>query len=115
MLYTDSRMNNKLSVPNEIALGQKEYSWRRDLQVNGWLFVATIISAATDIMFPHVVREWSLAWRAVIALAPFLAISLWVRSLTRWIRSMDELHRRITWMWLGCSRRFFPDPAGGIS
>ena len=28
--------------------------------------------------------------------APFAAILLWVRDLVRWIRGMDELHRRIT-------------------
>ena len=84
------------NLPDEIWLGKKEYSIWTDWKVNGWLFVATIISAASDIIFPHVVRQWPLALRAAVALAPFIIIPLWVGSLARWIRGMDELHRRIT-------------------
>jgi len=89
-------MNNKLSFPDEIAFGRKEYSWRRDWQVNGWLIFATIISALADIMFPHIVSKWPAHWQAIVVLVQFLAISLWARSLVRWIRGMDELQRRIT-------------------
>ena len=95
MLYIVS-MNTKPNVPDEIWLGKKEYSARTDWRVNGWLFVAAIISGVSDIVFPHVVRQWPVAARALIALIPFVALLLWVRSLTRWIRGMDELHRRIT-------------------
>ena len=89
-------MNNKPNVPAEIFLGEKEYSWRMDWKVNGWLFVATIISSLADIMFPHVVNQWPLGWRVGAVIAQFLAIALWARSLSRWIGGMDELHRRIT-------------------
>jgi len=67
-----------------------------DWKVNGWLFAATIISAASDIMFPHLVSQWPVALRALVALTPFLAVLLWARSLARWIHGMDELRRRIT-------------------
>jgi hypothetical protein len=89
-------MNAKPNLPDEIWLGKKEYSAWTDWKVNGWLFVATIISAASDILFPSVVREWPVAARALLALLPFLALLLWMRNLARWIRGMDELHRRIT-------------------
>jgi hypothetical protein len=36
------------------------------------------------------------ALRTFIAVMPFLALVLWMRSLAGWIRGMDELHRRIT-------------------
>ena len=98
MLYTADMMNTKPNVPGEIFLGEKEYSWRADLNVNGWLFVATIISAICDIMFPQVVRHWPLGWRVAIVVAEFSAIALWTRSLMRWIHGMDEMHRRITVM-----------------
>src|SRR5678815_1336473 len=94
LLYT-AAMNKKLNIPDEIWLGKKEYSIWTDWRVNGWLFVATIISAASDIMFPHWVRQCPVSLRAAIAVAPFLAILLWVRSLAQWIRGMDELHRRL--------------------
>ena len=67
-----------------------------DWKVNGWLFLATIVSGLSDIMFPHEVEQWPIALRTLIALIPFLALLLWVRSLARWIGGMDELHRRIT-------------------
>jgi hypothetical protein len=89
-------MNEKLNLPDEIWLGRKEYSWRMDWKVNGWLFVATIISALGDIVFRQVVKEWPLGWRVAVALVPFLAILFWTRDLARWVRGMDELHRRIT-------------------
>jgi hypothetical protein len=96
MLYTHFNMNIKPNVPGEIFMGEKEYSWRADWNVNGWLFVATIISALCDVMFPHAVRQWPLGWRISVVCAEFLAIALWARSLTLWIRGMDEMHRRIT-------------------
>ena len=89
-------MNTKPNVPGEIFMGEKEYSWRADWRVNGWLFVATIISALAEIMFPHVVRQWPLEARVGIVFAEFFAIALWARSLTLWIRGMDEMHRCIT-------------------
>ena len=95
ILYSDY-MSAKPNVPDEIWLGKKEYSAATDWKVNGWLFVATIVSGFTDIMFPHVVREWPVAVRAVVAVIPFIALLFWIRSLARWIRGMDELHRRIT-------------------
>jgi len=95
MLYTVG-MNKKLNVPNEIWLGNKEYSWRMDWKVNGWLFVATLISAFCDIIFCHTVWQWPLGGRVGIVIAEFLTLALWARSLVRWIRGMDEMHRRIT-------------------
>lgn len=40
--------------------------------------------------------DWPLAWRAAMALLPFAATALYVRSIARWICGMDELHRRVT-------------------
>jgi len=95
MLYSGG-MNEKLNVPGEIFMGNKEYSWRMDWRVNGWLFVATLISSSCDIVFHHEVWQWPLAARVGVELAEFIAIALWARGLARWIRGMDELHRRIT-------------------
>lgn len=87
---------NKPNHPDEICLGRPGYSIWADWKVNGWLFVATIISAACDIMFPSIVRQWPVALQIVAAVAPFVAILLWIRNLTQWVSGMDELHRRIT-------------------
>ena len=85
----------KLNVPDEIYLGKKEYSWRADWKVNGWLSVAALISGACDIVFQHAVRQFPTGLRVMVATLPFLALLLWIRTLTRWIGGMDELHRRI--------------------
>src|SRR5438105_1816943 len=90
------RMNDKPNIPDAIYFGKKEYSWRVDWKVNRWLFTAALISGAMDFVFPHVVRQWPVGWRAGAALIPLSAILLWVRDLARWIRGMDELHQRIT-------------------
>ena len=90
-------MNNKPNIPDEIFLGgSKQYSWRADLRVNGWLMVAILISAASEFIFAHQVRQLDITLRTLIALAPFLVLLLWIRNLAQWIRGMDELHRRIT-------------------
>jgi hypothetical protein len=89
-------MNQTPNIPDEIWLGRKEYSFWTDWKVNGWLFLATIISGVCDIMFPDRLSQWPLGWRVLAAVVPFLALLLWVRSLSQWIRGMDELHRRIT-------------------
>jgi len=95
MLYT-ALMNAKLNVPGDIFLGDKDYSWRMDWKVNGWLFVATIISSLADVIFHHATLQLPLAARAGTQVAEFVALALWVRSLAQWIGGMDEMHRRIT-------------------
>ena len=95
MLYTHFIMTNKPNLPNEIFWG-KEYSWRMDQRVNGWFCAAAVISGLADIIFLHTVSHWPLGVRVGIVLAEFFALALWARSLTQWIRGMDEMHRRIT-------------------
>ena len=40
-------------------------------------------------------KDWPLALRVVIALIPLFVALLYVQSAARWVRGMDELHRRI--------------------
>lgn len=89
-------MNNKPNVPDEIWFNKKEYSLWKDWKVNGWMFVALIISTASDEFFRDQIKGWHETFRALVAVAPFFAIGFWIRDLARWIRGMDELHRRIT-------------------
>ena len=71
-------MNQTPNIPDEIWLGRKEYSFWTDWKVNGWLFLATIISGVCDIMFPDRLSQWPLGWRVLAAVVPFLALLLWV-------------------------------------
>jgi hypothetical protein len=88
-------MNNKPNLPESVQPGEY-YSLWIDLKVNGWMLVAILLSIVSDMFFPGEIKTWQPAWQAIIAIAPFPAILLWVRDLTRWIGGMDELHRRIT-------------------
>ncbi len=87
----------KPNIPDEIFLGgSKAYAWRTDWRVNGWLMVAVLMSGAGDFFFADQVRHLNVAGRTLIVLAPFFVLLCWMRNLARWIRGMDELHRRIT-------------------
>jgi hypothetical protein len=87
-------MNNKPNVPEEIGWG-KQYSWRASLKAGGgWMMLAFLTDLPGLRLIEHH-NEWPLALRAVIALLPLIATSLYVRSIARWVRGMDELHRRV--------------------
>jgi hypothetical protein len=87
-------MNNKPNVPGEIGLG-KQYSWRASSKAGGgWMMLAFLTDLPGLYLIEHH-NDWPLALRTVVALLPLLATSLYVRSIARWVRGMDELHRRI--------------------
>jgi hypothetical protein len=96
MLYTIPNMNSQTNIPGEMVIGDREFSLQRSWKLNTWLVVAAAISALCDVIYSPVVRQWPVAWRLAVVLVPFVALALWVRSLARWIRGMDELQRRIT-------------------
>ena len=81
------RMNNKPNVPEEI--------WRTSLKTGGgWMNVAILTDIAGYYLIEHH-KDWPLALRLVIAVIPLVAGLFFVRSTARWIRGMDELHRRL--------------------
>ena len=87
-------MNSKPNIPEEIGWG-KQYSWRASLKAGGgWMMLAFLTDLPGIYLFEHH-KDWPLALRAVIALIPLIAASLYVRSTARWVRGMDELHRRV--------------------
>ena len=94
MLYSGC-MNNKPNIPEELAPG-KHYSFQTEIKVNGWCWVAVLTSFVGECwLLPHH-QDWPVASRTVVALVPLAAGLLWVWTVTRWVRGMDELHRRIT-------------------
>jgi hypothetical protein len=93
MLYI-AGMNEKPNLPEEIMFGPS-YSLRANLKANTWAFVAMILAWAGDLLL-SLPREWTVAQRAIIALVPLLVGLLWVRSFVRWVRGMDEMHRRLS-------------------
>jgi hypothetical protein len=113
-------MSNKPNDPEElITLNPKNYSFWADMKVNGWLLVAMLTGAANALLFHskapygllrHYYQDWPVVLRAVVELVPLLASLLWARSMARWIRGMDELHRRITleaWLFAAIATLYF--------
>ena len=89
-------MNSKPTLPQEVEPGSGHYSFRTDIRLNGWSWAAVLTSFVGEVMLlPHH-KDWPIALRAAVALLPLIASLLWVRSVMRWMRGMDELHRRIT-------------------
>lgn len=106
-------MNNKPNDPEKLFSPSK-YSLWADLRVNGWLLFAIVMGLANDLFFHHSMREnfrdWPVGLLAMIEIVPLLAVLIWARSMARWIRSMDELHRSIAleaWLFAACSTLVF--------
>jgi hypothetical protein len=87
---------NKPNLPEEIGLGKWMGSWRGSLNRGGaaWMFVVYLTDVPGGWLLQHH-ADWPLVLRLLMALIPLLATLLYVRGLTRWIRGMDELHRRV--------------------
>ena len=87
-------MIRKPNIPEEIGWG-KQYSSRGSLKAGaGWMMLAFL----TDLPGMYLLgnhQDWPGALRLAIALLPLMAMLLYVRSIARWVRGMDELHRRI--------------------
>jgi len=64
------------------------------MKLNVWAIVAVLTAVGSRILL-HQNHEWNVSLRAVIALSPLLPSLLYVWSVARWIRGMDELQRRI--------------------
>ena len=103
-------MSQKPNNPEVLLHFQKNSQWA-DLKVftrvSYWLFISLATGGANWILFHNIVppidgvlREDFLTWpagiRILIESVPLLAAVLWARSMTRFIRGMDELHRRVT-------------------
>lgn len=86
---------NKPNLPDELEPLKKDYSFQKDFKVNGWGYFAMALSFAGDVLLARH-KEWPVLWRTMLALSPIIPALLWGRSFARWIRGMDELHRRMT-------------------
>ena len=89
-------MNTQSSLPDELIMFDKQFSLRTSLKVSKWWLIALIISALCDVIFPNITKSWPVGWRVAIVFAEFLALLLFVADATKFIRTMDELQRRIT-------------------
>ena len=71
-----------------------QYSLRKDLRLNAWLLVATVVYVAMLLLLKRN-PEWSPLTRGLLMLTPLVPGLLYLRSWIRLVRGMDELQRRI--------------------
>lgn len=91
MLYIACEMN-KTTI--ESVQPGRNYSFRADMKLNAWAFAAVAMAFASRIVIRHH-PDWGMWLRAAVALSPMLPGFLYVRTIARWIRGMDELQQRI--------------------
>lgn len=87
---------NNVPIPDELIMFDPQFSLRTTWSVIHWFFLAFVISAFFDVFFPELKKEWPVGGRIALVAAEFVPILLFVRDAGKWIRSMDELQRRIT-------------------
>ena len=92
MLYTARTMNNPI-FPEAVRPG-RHYSFRADLKLNAWAFVAVAVAWVARWLSQHD-HDWGVLLQSAVAMTPLLPSLLYVRSVARWIGGMDELQRRI--------------------
>ena len=81
-------------VFESVAPGSGQYSCRRDLRLNTWLFVAVVVYFWQRwLLLRH--PEWLPLTRAAVALAPLVPALLYIRSWVQFVRGLDELQRRV--------------------
>jgi hypothetical protein len=85
---------NKPDLLESVVPLSGRYSFKKDLRLNAWLFVATAIYVV-NLLLAKQHPEWSPLTRALLALTPMIPGWLYVRTWLRFIRGMDELQRRI--------------------
>jgi len=83
----------KTSLPEALQCG-KGYSFKTDMKVNAWAFVALLLALTASWMLQHH-PAWPLPLRSAVTLLPLFPCLLYARSIWRWIHSLDELQRRI--------------------
>jgi ABC-type multidrug transport system fused ATPase/permease subunit len=117
-------MNNKPNVPEEtglVTLNLRKFSFRTDMKVNGWLFVAALTNFAsimllhsnTPRIFHPQEKDWPVVIRAIIELLPMFISLLWIphrywlvlllvlpliymaTAIIRRVSEMDEMWRKI--------------------
>jgi hypothetical protein len=83
-------VDNKPNLPEDVP-----YSWRASVRAGGgWMMLAFLTDLPGLYLIGHY-KEWPLTLRTVMALIPLIATLLYARSTARWVRGMDELHRRL--------------------
>ncbi len=67
---------------------------RDAIRLNLWAGVAVLASFLSRWSMSHH-PDWNVVLRTSVALAPILPSLLWAQSIARWVRTLDELQRRI--------------------
>jgi hypothetical protein len=71
-----------------------QYSFKKDLKLSLWCAVAAATYLLSRKLLQHY-PDWNDSWSLIVSLTPLIPALLFVRSLVRFFRGLDELQRRI--------------------
>jgi hypothetical protein len=84
----------KINVIESLQPCSGQYSWKADLKLNRWFFVATVLWLLAQILTKQI-PQLSVWGKATLAMVPLIPGLLYVRSCVRFIRHLDELQRQV--------------------
>jgi hypothetical protein len=84
---------SNISIPEALQCG-KGYSFKTDMKVNAWAFVALFFALTAPKILQHH-PAWPVLLRSAVAVSPILPCLFYFRSIWRWNHSLDELQCRI--------------------
>jgi hypothetical protein len=64
------------------------------IKLNAWAGVAVVVLFLSR-WWLQLHADWDGGLRTLVALAPIVPSLLWARSIARWMRQLDEMHRRV--------------------
>jgi len=74
--------------------GSGQYALKRDLRLNAWLLVATVVYLTQAFLIRRHL-DWSPALKVTVALTPLLPALLYIRDWVRFVGRLDDLQRQV--------------------
>jgi len=85
---------NKPNTMESVIPYSGQYSFKKDLRLSFWFFVAAATYILGGFLLSHH-PEWNEFFRAALELSPLLPCLLFIRSHVVFTRGLDELQRRM--------------------
>jgi hypothetical protein len=85
---------NKPNTMESVIPCSGQYSFKKDLRLSLWFFVAAATYILVSFLLSHH-PEWNDFFRAALELSPLVPCLLFVRSHVLFTRGLDELQRRM--------------------
>lgn len=85
---------NKINTLESVTPHSGQYTFKKDLKLNVWIVVGAMTYVVTRYLLRHYPDD-GVVWRVTLSGLPLIPFALWIRSLVRFLRSLDELQRHL--------------------